>query len=122
MSEGIAEVIMMLVAVNGAAVVVLVPLSFIGSALALDGLDRCPLSAFWILWRSARCRVDRDGAPPAGEGPMPRRAREANDRTRGKSVHRSPPLRIGAGSPAMPREQDFSLPVSPPAVIRRLEW
>jgi hypothetical protein len=40
MSAGIGEVVLMLVAVNLAALVVLVPLSFVGSALALDGLEK----------------------------------------------------------------------------------
>jgi hypothetical protein len=40
MNADIAEVVTMIVAVNAAAVVVLVVLSFIGSMLALDGLAK----------------------------------------------------------------------------------
>jgi hypothetical protein len=40
MSAGIGEVVSLLVAVNAAALVVLVILSFVGSALALDGLEK----------------------------------------------------------------------------------
>ena len=43
MSTGITEVVLILAAVNAVAVVVLVPLSFIISGLALDGLERLDL-------------------------------------------------------------------------------
>ena len=39
MPKEIAEVVTMLAAVNGAAVIVMVVLSFVGSALALEGLE-----------------------------------------------------------------------------------
>jgi hypothetical protein len=40
MSAGVAEVVTMLLTINAAAVAVLVPLSFIASALALEGLEK----------------------------------------------------------------------------------
>ena len=40
MSAGIGEVVLLLVIVNAAALVVLVILSFIGSAFALNGLEK----------------------------------------------------------------------------------
>ena len=43
MNADMAEVVMMIAAVNAAAVLVLVPLSFIGSALALNGLEKLDL-------------------------------------------------------------------------------
>jgi hypothetical protein len=53
MSAGIGEVVLMVVVVNVAALVVLVPLSFVGAALALDGLAKLDS---WLRRRDERRR------------------------------------------------------------------
>ncbi len=63
MSASIAEAMLILVAVNAAAVFVMVPLAFLGSALALDGLEKLDV---WMRDRESRPLVRPSDGPRPG--------------------------------------------------------